>query len=51
MLKKIGSWIGSIKRYFSEIQRDMSDIGNDIEKKISLEKKPLNYKKEKEKDE
>ena len=51
VLKKIGSWIGSIKRYFSEIQRDMSDIGNDIEKKISLEKKPLNYKKEKEKDE
>ena len=26
MIKKIGSWVGSFKNYFSEIQRDISDI-------------------------
>tara|TARA_B100001996_G_C18373022_1_gene482317 strand:+ start:225 stop:449 length:225 start_codon:yes stop_codon:yes gene_type:complete len=28
VLRKIGSWIGSIKRYFSEIQSDMNQITN-----------------------
>ncbi len=28
VLKKIGSWIGSIKRYFSDIQKNVSDITN-----------------------
>ena len=37
MLKKIGSWIGSFKNYFSEVQRDITSIGDDIsiEKEIS----------------
>ena len=26
MLKKIGSWIGSVKRYFADIQNQVSDI-------------------------
>jgi len=26
MLKKIGSWIGSAKRYFADIQNQVSDI-------------------------
>ena len=26
MLKKIGSWIGSAKRYFTDIQNQVSDI-------------------------
>ena len=26
MLKKIGSWIGSIKRYVSDVQNQVSDI-------------------------
>ena len=29
MLKKIGSWIGSIKRYVSTIQHDVSKITNE----------------------
>ena len=36
MLRKIGSWIGSIRRYFSEIQKDVTDIENSIEEEISL---------------
>ena len=38
MLKKIGSWIGSFKNYFSEVQKNISDIENTVEEEISLEK-------------
>ena len=38
MLKKIGSWVGSFKNYFSEMQKNMSDIENTVEDEISLEK-------------
>ena len=34
MLKKIGSWVGSFKNYFSEIQRDISDMEDSIEEDI-----------------
>jgi len=29
MLKKIGSWIGSLKRYISSIQNEVSNLGNE----------------------
>ena len=29
VLKKIGSWIGSIKRYVSNIQQEVSELGDD----------------------
>ena len=29
VLKKIGSWIGSVKRYVSNIQKEVSDRTND----------------------
>ena len=51
VLKKIGNWMGSIKRYFNEIQRDMTDMENVIEDEISLEKKYTNHTKDKKKDE
>ena len=36
MLKKVGSWIGSIKRYVSNVQREVSSITEDtIEKNIN----------------
>ena len=38
MVKKIGSWVGSFKNYFSEIQRDISDIKNVAEDSIFSEK-------------
>ena len=42
VLKKIGSWIGSFKNYFSEVQRDITDMENTIEEEISIEKDPSN---------
>ena len=42
MIKKIGSWVGSFKNYFSEIQRDISDIKNVAEDNISLAKDSSN---------
>ena len=42
VLKKIGTWIGYVKRYFNEIQKDVTDIESSVEKEISIEN---NYKK------
>jgi len=38
MLKKIGSWVGSFKSYFSEVQRGITDVEKDIEDEVSFEK-------------
>ena len=38
MLKKIGSWVGSFRNYFSEVQKNISDIENTGEEEISFEK-------------
>ena len=51
VLKKIGSWMGYIKRYFSEIQKDMTNLENAVEEEISLEKNYSNQTKDKKKDE
>ena len=50
MVKKIGSWVGSFKNYFSEIQQDISDIKNVAEDSIFSEKDSSN-KDDKKKDE
>ena len=51
VIRKIGNWTGSIKRYFSDIQKDVTDLKNDVENDISLEEKyskdkPVNKKNE-----
>ena len=51
VLKKIGSWMGSLKRYFSEIQKDMTEMEKSVEDEISLEKNYANKTKDKKKDE
>ena len=39
MLKKMGSWIGSIKRYVSDVQNQVSEItDNSIEDEKSIKK-------------
>ena len=39
MLKKMGSWIGSIKRYLSDVQNQVSEItDNSIEDEKSIKK-------------
>ncbi|MFL2889311.1 MAG: Sec-independent protein translocase protein TatB [Pelagibacteraceae bacterium] len=44
VLNKIGTWIGSIKRYFSDVQKNMNEITNLEDKKE--EKNKNNYKDE-----
>jgi len=49
MLKKVGSWIGSIKRYVNSVQSEVSSITEDtIDKKLSED---VNLNKKKDKDE
>ena len=36
MLKKIGSWIGSFKNYFNEIQTDITKAENEVENEVSF---------------
>ena len=51
ILKKIGSWLGSFKSYFTDIQKDITDIESSVEDDISLEKDVSNITGTKKKDE
>ena len=51
MLKKIGSWMGSFKNYFNEVQRDITDVEKTVEDEISREKDLANLTNNKKKDE
>ena len=51
ILRKIGNWIGSVKKYFSEIQRNITDVENEIEDEISLKENYSNKNKDNKKDE
>ena len=46
MLKKIGSWVGSFRNYFSEVQKDISEMSSYIEEEISKEEDTSNSDKE-----
>ncbi len=51
ILKKTGNWIGSIKRYFNEIQKDVNDMESEIESNISIDEFAALKNKDKKKDE
>ena len=52
ILRKIGGWMGSMKSYFAEIQKEMSNVKNIVdEEDISLEKEYSNKNQDKKKDE
>jgi sec-independent protein translocase protein TatB len=52
VIRKIGNWIGSAKRYFSEIQEDVTNLQETIEDEILIEEKYSKSKtKDKQKDE
>ena len=38
VLKKIGTWIGSVKRYFSDVQKNVNEITNLEENKKKKDK-------------
>ena len=39
VIRKIGNWIGSVKRYFSEIQKDITNLHETVEDEILIEEK------------
>ena len=43
VVRKVGKWVGSIKKYFSEIQRDINEVKDTFEDEIVIDK----YKKDK----
>jgi len=51
ILKKIGSWMGSFKNYFSEIRKDITEVENTIEDEISSVKNLSNVADKNKKDE
>ena len=50
IVKKIGSWVGSFKNYFTEVQRDITNLETSIEDDISFEE-DVSIKNNKKKDE
>ena len=46
MLKKVGSWIGSVKRYVNSVQNEVSSITEDTIDKNLNEKVDVNKKKD-----
>ena len=51
VIRKIGNWTSSVKKYFVDIQKDFSDIENVVEDDISLEKDYSKHNNNKKKDE
>ena len=41
VIRKIGNWTGSIKKYFSEIQRDITETQESFTEEISFEEKKV----------
>ena len=39
VLRKIGTWIGSVKRYFTDIQQSVTKLDESVDEKISIEEK------------
>ena len=51
MIRKVGSWVGSFKNYFNEIQKSVNDVEDTFENEISSEKELKKKKENKENDE
>ena len=51
MLKKIGSWMGSLKNYFNEVRKDITEVENTIEDEIASVKNLSNVADKNKKDE
>ena len=52
VVRKVGRWIGNIKRYLRDIQSSVSELGEDVENQVSLtDDKSEKTKKVKNKDE
>jgi len=50
VLKKVGTWVSSLRSYFSEVQKEISNVENEIDKDIDIDTNPLNLYEKKNKD-
>ena len=39
MLKKVGSWIGTVKRYIGDIQSEITNLENETNENLDFDKK------------
>ena len=51
MLKKVGSWIGSIKNYFNIIQHEVSNLEDSVDVNIPVNEEFIKKEDDKKKDE
>ena len=51
MLKKLGSWISTLKNYFSQVQEEIIDLESNFDNDLSVNKDLSQSKKDKKKDE
>ena len=51
MVRKIGKWIGTIKKYFSDIQKNVSEAESSIEDEITFKNEFPDLNNDKNKDE
>ena len=50
VLKKVGGWIGSLRSYFSEVQKELTKVENEVDKDIDIDTNPLDLYEKKNKD-
>ena len=50
MIKRVGSWVGTFKSYFSDIQKEITDVEHSFDKEISTKKESSNLKDNNKKD-
>ena len=51
ILNKVGNWFGAMKRHFTQMQKEVSDIKNTVDDEIDVKKNISNKIKEVNKDE
>ena len=51
VIRKIGSWVGTFRNYFSVVQKDLADMESSIDEEIPFEESPLKVNKNKKTDE
>ena len=51
MLRSVGRWVSSLKKYFYDIQKDISSLETSIDKNIEIENKYINKSELEKKDE
>tara|TARA_B100001996_G_C18453804_1_gene513326 strand:- start:369 stop:605 length:237 start_codon:yes stop_codon:yes gene_type:complete len=50
VLKKVGGWIGSLRSYFSEVQKELTKVESEIDKDIDIDTNPIDLYEKKNKD-